>query len=603
MNRLETETIETDVAVIGGSLGGVAAALAALAGGARVVVTESTDWLGGQLTSQGVSAPDEHPLIEQFGGTTRYSELRARVRRHYCEHHGAPETMPDGLPLNPGGGWVSRLCFEPRVGVAVIGEMLEPHLESGQLTVLYHHTPVATTVTGGSLTNVTLCHFTPSHATPSHGKGRVQLEAPFFLDATDLGDLLPLCGAPFVTGAEAHADTGEPHAPATANPSEMQAMTYGFAVEFCPGESHVIPKPMGYEHFRDAGLYTLTLTNSDGTPRRFQMFGRGDAAALPFWSYRRLLEAQLLNVPHDVALINWASNDYSQRGPFDDEADAEAKAQALGFLYWLQTEAPRDDDGTGYPELKLRPDVMDTADGLSKAPYIRESRRLIARRRVTERDLSAACQPGARASPFDDAVGVGWYPIDLHRCVGNPDVALFEPTRPFQVPLGSLLPLHPDNLLAACKNIGTTHLSNGAYRLHPVEWAVGEAAGTLAAFCLKERCAPLEVLQNRPQLRRFQLRLLENGTPVAWTIDVPPGHPHFVPAQLLVVAGAIIPGSERAGRLELHPNAPLERTERAALGHAFTAILTDLGVSPTRETFSTWADACDTLDKILTRIC
>jgi hypothetical protein len=586
--------LETQVAIIGGSLGGVAAALGALEGGAKVVLTEATDWLGGQLTSQGVSAPDEHPLIETFGGTARYSELRARVRRHYREHCGAPETMPDGLPLNPGNGWVSRLCFEPRVGVAVIGEMLRPYLASGQLTVLYHHTPVAATRVGGSIQNVTL----------AHGGEQVVVSAALFLDATDLGDLLPLCGAPFVTGAEAQADTGEPHAPPQANPSELQAMTYGFAVEFRPGESHVIPKPAGYERFRDAGLYTLTLGGDETGGRRFRMFEQGDGGALPFWSYRRLLDASLLNVPHDVALINWASNDYFWRGPFDDGAQAEAKAQALGFLYWLQTEAPRDDAhndrGVGYPELKLRPDVMDTLDGLSKAPYIREGRRIVAHKRVTETDISAAFHEGARATPFDDAVGVGWYPIDLHRCVGNPDVALFEPTRPFQVPLGSLLPRHPSNLLAACKNIGTTHLTNGAYRLHPVEWAVGEAAGALAAHCLRGACTPLEVLHNRSRLRRFQLKLIRRGTPIAWTTDVPPEHPLFVAAQLLAVAGGIGADGERAGRLELDLESPLSPRERRTLEGAATDLLADLGVSPTPGTFRTWVDACRWLDEALT---
>ncbi|CAA9568761.1 MAG: FIG01127817: hypothetical protein [uncultured Truepera sp.] len=579
--------LETEIAIIGGSLGGVAAALGALEAGARVVLTESTDWLGGQLTSQGVSAPDEHPLIERFGGTVRYNELRARVRRHYHEHYGAPATMPDGLPLNPGNGWVSRLCFEPRVGVAVIGEMLRPYAESGQLTVLYHHTPVAAAVSGRTVQNVTLRH---------HSGEQVEVGATFFLDATDLGDLLPLCGAPFVTGAEARADTGEPHAPLQANPAETQAMTYGFALELRPGEHHVIPKPERYEAFRDAGLYTLTLGGDETGGRRFGMFGPGDAGCLPFWSYRRLLDAQLLNVPHDVALINWSSNDYFWRSALDENAHAEAKAQALGFLYWLQTEAPRDDahdnSGTGYPELRLRADVMDTPDGLSKAPYIREGRRLRAHRRVSETDISAAFQKGARASPFNDAVGVGWYPIDLHRCVGNPDTALFEPTRPFQVPLSSLLPLRPDNLLAAGKAMGTTHLTNGAYRLHPVEWAVGEAAGALAAHCLQEACAPLEVLQTRSQLSRFQLSLVRNGTPIAWTVDVPPEHPLFVPAQLLVVAGGIAPGSERDGRLELDLEAPLNFGERQTLSHAASGLLTDLGVPPAPPKAQTWGEAC-----------
>jgi hypothetical protein len=100
--------------------------------------------------------------------------------------------------------------------------------------------------------------------------------------------------------------------------------------------------------------------------------------------------------------------------------------------------------------------------------------------------------------------------------------------------------------------------------------------------------------------------LLENGTPIAWTIDVPPEHPHFAAAQLLVVAGAIAPGSERAGRLELHLNSPLTPEESTALARALTTLITDLrlsDISPTPETPPNWADACDTLDKILTRIC
>ena len=581
--------LETDVAIIGGGLGGVAAALAALSGGARVVLSEATDWLGGQLTSQGVSAPDEHPLIEQFGGTVRYNALRARVRQHYCDFYGAPRTMPDGLPLNPGNGWVSRLCFEPRVGVAVIGAMLEPYIDSGQLRVLYEHTPVAAEVKDGRVKRVTL----------QSSDGGLEVIATYFLEATDLGNLLPLCGAPFVTGAEAQSDTNELHAPAVAAPDELQAMTYGFAVEYCPDESHVIPKPENYERFRDAGLYTLTLDNGDGkTGRRFQMFASGDST-LPFWSYRRLLDASLLGVPRDVALINWASNDYFWRSPFDLDAHTEAKAQALGFLYWLQTEAPRDSGGVGYPELKLREDIMDTPDGLSKAPYIREGRRIRAHQRTLEQDISAACQGNARATPFDDTVGVGWYPIDLHRCVGNPDVALFEPTRPFQIPLGSLLPLYPNNLLAAGKTLETTHLTNGAYRLHPVEWAVGEAAGALAAYCLAERCIPLETLQTRTLLRRFQLKLVQHGVPLAWTTDVPPEHPDFISAQLLVVAGGVEPGSIRAGRLELALDAPLTEPERTALRRAAENLLTDLNIFANVPNLPTWADACRWLRQTL----
>ncbi len=118
---------------------------------------------------------------------------------------------------------------------------------------------------------------------------------------------------------------------------------------------------------------------------------------------------------------------------------------SLGFLYWLQTECPRDEGGFGYPELKLRADVMDTPDGLSKFPYIRESRRIKALTRIVEQDIVAELRPDATQAAWKESVGIGWYPMDLHPAVGNP-TSKFEPTLPFQIPLGALIPHHTQNL-------------------------------------------------------------------------------------------------------------------------------------------------------------
>src|ERR671926_119918 len=76
---------DCEVLVAGGGTGGVAAALAAARNGRQVVLLEETDWLGGQMTSQGVCALDEHEYIESFGGTRSYYELRNRIRAHYGE--------------------------------------------------------------------------------------------------------------------------------------------------------------------------------------------------------------------------------------------------------------------------------------------------------------------------------------------------------------------------------------------------------------------------------------------------------------------------------------------------------------------------------------
>ena len=187
-------------------------------------------------------------------------------------------------------------------------------------------------------------------------------------------------------------------------------------------------------------------------------------------------------------MFNWPGNDYRESSIIDVPAAQvaaalqDAKRVSLGFLHWVQTEAPAA-GRFGAPELKLRPDIMDTPDGLAKFPYIREARRIKALRTVVEQDVSAAFQKGPRAAHFADSVGVGWYPIDIHRA-GPEDVGMSCRTRPFQIPLGALIPVRIGNLLAAAKNIGTTHITNGCFRLHPVEWNIGEAAGALAAFCL-----------------------------------------------------------------------------------------------------------------------
>jgi hypothetical protein len=110
---------------------------------------------------------------------------------------------------------------------------------------------------------------------------------------------------------------------------------------------------------------------------------------------------------------------------------------------------------------------------------------------------------------------VGWYPIDIHRA-GPEDVGISCRTQPFQIPLGALVPVRLRNLIAAAKNIGTTHITNGCYRLHPVEWNIGEAAGALAAFCLDRGEHPAVVHRNAERRAAFQRSLAADGVPLDW---------------------------------------------------------------------------------------
>ena len=560
---METRTIECDILVLGGGLGGVAAAVCAARLGYRVCLTEENPWIGGQATSQGVAALDEHPHIEHFGGTALYGEFRAGIRAYYRRKYKLKN--PDDSHFNPGAGWVSALCFEPRAGLTALLSLVVPQVEADCLMLFYRARASAAHVQGQSIRTVDVVQDGGTHI--------LRFAPAYVLDATELGDLLPLLPVPYVSGAESRDQTGEPHARAEGPaPHLTQSFTCPFAVDFCPGQDHTIPRPPNYERHRDQQPYTLTLQYARGL-RTYRFFETAGDLPGSFWAYRRLLCADQFaegQVPGDVALINWQGNDYTG-GTLIDVPPAEqaqqiaaAKELSLGLLYWLQTEVPRDDGGCGYPELRLRPDIMGTADGFSQYPYIRESRRIEARKTIVEQEVAAPHQPNARAAPFSDSVGIGWYAIDIHGQAT--DVVYTAPTKPFQIPLGALVSRHLDNLLAACKNIGTTHITNGCYRLHPVEWNIGEAAGALAAFCLGQQRTPADVCSSAALRRQYQQILLAAGVPLYWYEDVPLGHPAFAAVQTLAVEG-IWPGC--ADHLRFDPDAladaPVERLRAAGL--------------------------------------
>jgi glycine/D-amino acid oxidase-like deaminating enzyme len=119
--------MKTEILIVGGGLGGVAAALAATDAGRQVILTEETDWLGGQMTSQLVP-PDEHQWINHFGRTRRYAQLRERIREYYRRNFPLTPAAFRNPELNPGGGTVSGISHLPPVSVAVIRSHLKKDL-------------------------------------------------------------------------------------------------------------------------------------------------------------------------------------------------------------------------------------------------------------------------------------------------------------------------------------------------------------------------------------------------------------------------------------------------------------------------------------------
>lgn len=530
-----SESFISDIIIAGAGVGGYASALSALKNDLTVVMTEETDWIGGQLTQQMVP-PDEHPWIEEFGSTSSYRKLRNMVRDYYRSFYPLKEEELENKYLNPGKGSVSRLCSEPKVWLHVMENMLMPYISSGRLILLLEHKAVSAEMEKTKVKSLNVKNL-------KNGK-EITLYAEYFVDATELGDLLPITGTEYVTGAESKNETNELHASEYKDPTNEQAFTMCFALDYMPGEDWTIRKPEEYDFWRNyvpdlkrkwsGNLLSLTYCNPQTLePRTFDFHPEGKVFnnRMNWWNYRKIIDKNTFETGFykgDISLINWPQNDYIL-GRIVDVSDEEfrynierAKQLSLSLVYWLQTEVERPDGGKGWKGLRLRNDISGTQDGLAKYPYVRESRRIKSVFTIKEehvgkeqREMYLSKGEKLRSSDFYDSVGVGYYHIDLHPSTGGDNYIDFPSLR-YEIPLGALIPVKTENLLPACKNIGTTHITNGCYRLHPAEWGIGEAVGALVKYALDKKVRPRDIREDRALLKGFQDMLCNQGVELKW---------------------------------------------------------------------------------------
>ena len=516
--RLPNDVPTCQVLIIGGGLGGVAAAEALARQGVLVILTEPTSHLGGQLTAQGLGTPDENRFIELESGTGTHSyrELREQVRTAYAV---TPGIIPKRWD-NVGRCWVSRVSGEPSVWEGAIRR----RLEASGLRQIWTRTQLLDIQCYPGNGQISYADFLELDS------GRIiRIGAQYVLDATETGDALALAGSPWTLGQEAQETYGEPDAPPEAHPEWVQSFTYCFALRWTPPDALPLPiieKPREYDFFRSLGEYTLANDPDGAGPIEYQVLHRAPGAGGPFWTYRRLVAAESFsNNPayaQDISLINWRGNDFREESfigksvPEQIRILRRAKAFAQGFLYWLQTECPRDDGGFGCPEMQPAPDVLGT-DGFAPAPYGRESRRLLAESPLTENDMLAdSIHPDAKTGPEPfDSVGIALYSIDIHPA--HAEMPKLIPTLPCHLPLGAFIARSgPSNILPAGKDFGASRLASASARTHPTEWEIGEIAGNLAAFCLQHDALPAQVRADAALLSEFQAQLENSGITTRW---------------------------------------------------------------------------------------
>ncbi len=427
--RTADKTVNCDILVVGGGLSGVATAYEALRAGQTVCLTEITDWLGGQISSEGTSALDERPTQRSRLFYSRgYLELRQRIQRKYGK-------------LNPGNCWVSESCFLPRDGNEILTSMLKDaaHLGKGKLewfpntvikeldksadgklinsaiAIQHQPAPGAPPLNTSPLSQTiedtynyqnspqftkTIISFIPKQTQETSPKWYV-------VDASETGEIIALADVPYRLGIDGISYLEPSSSSPNNDPYCTQGFTYTFAME-ATKEPQKYTEPQFYPQY--APYYSYELKRLASFPLVFtyrRIWNPRQGKPMEFGGLKFTAP-----VPGDISMQNWTwGNDYRPGTAQDNlvytrqqleatgqlnpggwmgglrvESLRKAEENALGFFYWLfaGTTDSQLGDGVKQPQPNIRllsglNSPMGTVHGLSKYPYMREARRVIGR--------------------------------------------------------------------------------------------------------------------------------------------------------------------------------------------------------------------------------
>ncbi|HAZ49115.1 MAG TPA: NAD(FAD)-dependent dehydrogenase [Cyanobacteria bacterium UBA11369] len=571
------EVWQCEVIVVGGSLGGVAAASVAMKSKAKTCLIELTPWLGGQLSSQGVSALDESvTMMTKNNFSQNWQDFKRLIRKQPVKLPAWAKQTKKLSVDDINSCWVGRLCFPPKVGAMAAEQLLESAVKfaggsrwetstafkgaefdsTGRfITAIYavQRIPRSPDYVPKGRPSQELDDWYSWSSNPEFEKVPLRLEAPpgkrlIVIDATDTGELMAWARVPYRLGSEAKAITGEKHAPAKSNPECTQAFTFPFV--------------LAIKNDNKASLKTLNQIKPEYSRREhhreFYLKGYSMFEGRSFFKYRRIVSLgndgrfDGTPVPGDMAMVNWVfGNNWNwmnpplllteerltQTGQYQNwmgglslSALRHAEERALLFSEWvMETQS-----NPKFPlaHLSGSDSPMATVSGLSMMPYIREGRRILGRSAygqtefmIREPDVRNDMQGGRKFN--STAVAVTHYDVDIQGCMyrnwHNPWEAVSAGVQedfvhPIYIPLEALIPQGVDNLLIGGKGIAVSHIVNAATRLHYGEWTFGAAAGATAGWLIKQPQSNLTPAQIVPKklMPKLHQHLKKLGLRFTW---------------------------------------------------------------------------------------
>lgn len=548
-----------DVVVAGAGTGGWSAAVQAARLGARVLLLEETDWIGGQMAAAGVTTMDEDSVWMKFPVRERglYREFHESMVLYYQTLEKDPFVAYYGWPDQHEGG------YEPKAARAVMYGFIKDARDHGaRLDVSLQTKVSAVKKHGDAVTGATLNFLDGA----TH-----DVACKVLIDATEYGDVIPLTGARYRVG-NVTSDKLDPTALVQDHTWTCIVREYPQGV---PEHLQIKEPPPGYE--TGSGRRYRKYTN-DGVviwggagkgfkdPRHWSVFfawrGMADADSPLFGESSHERHTQCgFNGGNDYPVTVATIEDPAQRA-IDERVGI---YKTLGALYYFQRELGVNwslaaDEGYAtaanrakMKSLNLRADLEALAVYMPQHPYVRECRRIMGVQTLTAHDLGRF----EKAKHVSTSVAMGDYFMDLdHGKTAHaiePDLDAGDlPTGggPFQVPFEVFIPEKIDGFLPAEKNISQSRLANGATRLQPITMLTGQASGTIAALAVKQG---IELRRVRPL--HVQQALLESGSTLIqrWYADVPWGTELWRATQLLSLYRIM----DRPGEINRDNNVPL----------------------------------------------
>jgi len=529
--------VSCDVIIAGGSTAALAAALSSASEGVATCLLEPTDWVGGQLTTSGVSAIDFawHKVVDHKTG--------------FVLDVGAIDRDPENQTPNfwkvlqalttEGRCWVSIICYPPLELIPLLQQMIQelsPHLQVFYNTVVkqvtmnedssiesiiaVQRTPVSGVECGGYdiRTSQDIKDWYSPLDSYRYSKQILQFSSAndgtqaIFMDATEWGELLVLSGAPYLQGIDERFD-GDTSG--IGDTQCGQGITVDFIEIINPENTTEPPNPYHVDH---PDYYSLSGFSWDQV-----------------WTYRRVFSTDWGVETNDQCLQNWdKGNDYpfatiflnkneslasilagNWTGGINIETLDGAERLAYGYHYWFKKQ-----NETLEGKLTMDKTALGTCHGLTKLPYMRESRRSIGvdnfLMKIVDISGNATQMVG---NIFEDRIAIGAYDVDIHamdNCTYPAYMYEYYPILPFYIPMRALTNKNIGNLLVAGKTIAQSFLVNAATRLHPVEWSSGTGAGVVAAFMVNNGIETTsEALKYVSQIQE-RVKLY---TPIQWTIN------------------------------------------------------------------------------------